>query len=174
MALIVEDGTGLADAESYISVADTIAYLTKFGEDTETTFVAGNVTEQEQWLRQATRYLDTTYHQLWKGSRAHETQALDWPRIGVTDDDGFIIESTVVPIDLIDANAVMGGRAVADTLLSNDLSNGDIIRDKSKVGPLETDITFQSGVSQDNNYRKTRSMLLDLIKGGVGMFSERG
>ena len=31
MALIVEDGTGLANAESYVSVADATTYHTNYG-----------------------------------------------------------------------------------------------------------------------------------------------
>ena len=74
MALVVEDGTGLSTAESYISVADADTYHSDRGNALWT----GTDAVKEEALRQATEYLDATYD--WKGSISLTTQALNWPR----------------------------------------------------------------------------------------------
>ena len=51
MSLVVEDGTGKADAESYISVADADTYHSNRG---NTDWAALTTTEKEQLLRGAT------------------------------------------------------------------------------------------------------------------------
>lgn len=73
MALTTEDGSGLADAESYVSVADCTTYAAAHG-----LAFTGTESEQEAKLRRATQYLDTEY--TFKGERLTQTQALAWPR----------------------------------------------------------------------------------------------
>lgn len=70
MALIVEDGTGLEDADSYASVEDFDAYLEAFG------YVFEGDSE-EIALRRATRLLDVLY--TFNGVPLVEEQALHWP-----------------------------------------------------------------------------------------------
>lgn len=74
MALIVEDGTGLANAESYASVATANAYHTAMGNAAWT----GVDAVKEAALRRATQYLDTRYR--YRGLPLTQTQALAWPR----------------------------------------------------------------------------------------------
>lgn len=77
MALIVEDGTGLPDAESYVSVANCSTYCVKHG----LTFDTAVTADAESALRRATEFLDYTYRQRFPGSRTHRrNQALEWPR----------------------------------------------------------------------------------------------
>lgn len=78
MTLIVEDGTGMVDSESYVSVSDCDAYATNNGLSAWT----GVTAVKEVALRKATRYLDTYYK--WRGARVRTTQALEWPRDGWT------------------------------------------------------------------------------------------
>lgn len=81
MALIVEDGSGLATAESYISVADATAYFALRGNASWATIASDTI--REQLLRQATDYMEGYYGQAWKGLRVGLTQALSWPRADV-------------------------------------------------------------------------------------------
>lgn len=76
MALIVEDGTGLANSESYVAVADLTAYATKWG----LTGFPSDTTKAEVLLRTATRAIDSLYDFI--GDKASDTQALEWPRTG--------------------------------------------------------------------------------------------
>lgn len=84
MALVVEDGTGKANAESYVSAADCAAYAVKLG----LSFPGGETSELskcEAALRRATQWIDMTYCQRFKGHRTYPAtpQALEWPRYEV-------------------------------------------------------------------------------------------
>ena len=71
MPLIVEDGSGLANADSYVSVADCQAYAADHG-----LAFAGEAAALAA-LRNATLYLDGEY--TYCGERATDIQALEWP-----------------------------------------------------------------------------------------------
>lgn len=75
MSLIVEDGSGLSNAESYASVAEADAYHAARGNaDWEA------VDDKEAALRKASDYLTQVYTMEWSGARKSITQSLDWPR----------------------------------------------------------------------------------------------
>ena len=80
MSLIVEDGTGLAGAQSYVSVAEADVY--HLARD-NLAWAALTTSAKEIALRRATDYLGQVYNLSWDGKRTTETQALDWPRLGV-------------------------------------------------------------------------------------------
>jgi len=101
MALVVEDGTGKSNAESYLSVADCDTYHTNMGN----TGWAGDATVKEVALRKATKFLDNKFRLRWKGTRTNEDQALAWPRSNVEDIDGFYYDSDGIPQTLKDATA---------------------------------------------------------------------
>ena len=75
MALIVEDGTGLQNSESYISVSSADDYHAKRG---NTAWAALDAAAKEAFLRRGTEYIDTVY--TFKGHRLKHDQALAWPR----------------------------------------------------------------------------------------------
>src|SRR5262245_25534004 len=110
MTLTTEDGTGLANAESYCSVADADTYHTNFGNTTWT----GSTAAKEIALRKATRWLDVTWNGKWKGRKNTTTQGLDWPRYWAEDADGFSIQPDSVPTRLRDACAEAALRVVVD------------------------------------------------------------
>ena len=84
MSLIVEDGTGKVDAESYQSVSAADTYFSNVGNSLWT----GSTAVKEAALRKATIYLDSTYQ--WQGSIFSLEQSLNWPRLGVYDYQGII------------------------------------------------------------------------------------
>lgn len=132
MALIVEDGTGRTDAESYISVADADARHSNFGNSAWT----GTDAVKESALRKATAYMLQAYRQLWVGNRVkvNPPQALDWPRYGV-EVDGFPVHFDVVPADIANACADLALRALSGDL-NADLTRGVV---RKKIGPIETE-----------------------------------
>lgn len=99
MAFTVEDGTGLAAANSGCSVADADAYHALRGTPAaEWADLAQAVKEQK--LQAATRYVDESGKQdgcHWLGSRATTTQRLAVPRSGLYTPDSLAIASNVVP-----------------------------------------------------------------------------
>lgn len=77
MALIVEDGTGLPDAEAYASVAFCDDYFAARG---NTAWAAMGTPTKEAALRLGCDYMEAVYAQQWAGRRTSATQALSWPR----------------------------------------------------------------------------------------------
>ena len=104
MALIVEDGTGLSDANSYVSVAYADSY-----------FLARNVTAwasltiKEALLIKATDYMEAVYSESWKGTTLLDTQSLSFPRI--------IDDATVYPYRLLKAVCELALKANNGALL---------------------------------------------------------
>ncbi len=172
MALVVEDGTGLANAESYISEADADTYITEHlrdGNTYRTAWVAASSANKEIALRQATDWLDITFAQSWQGQRVNETQALAWPRYGVVDYDGFAIDSDVVPVSIQEACAEMAARGVGEDLFADISSpSGAVKRKRSKVGPLETETEYAGSAEQAKAYTKAAQMIAELLTGGGG------
>lgn len=138
MALVVEDGTGLATAESYISVADADTRATAFGNTAWT----GTDADKEAALRRATAYLEQQYRSRWKGTRLMRAQALSWPRYGAIVD-GWDIPSTEVPTDVANACADLAVRALTATLTADETRA--VVREK--VGPIEVEYSPYSTAS---------------------------
>ena len=147
MALVIEDGTGLSTAEAYISVADADTYHANFTGSSSWTSSTPTTAIKERVLRRGAQVLDDTYILRWKGDRTNKIQALDWPRDSVEDTDGFIVDSATVPVEIQRANAELSLREITETDgVAPDVANDGVIkRKKSKVGPLEQDITYQGG-----------------------------
>lgn len=158
MALIVENGTGLSTAESYISVADADARHTALG-NTDWT---GIDAVKEAALRRATVFMEQNYRQRWKGTRLLRAQALSWPRYGAIVD-GWALESTIVPDDVANACADLALKALAGPLTED--QTRAVIREK--VGPLETEYSAHS--PQGTRYVAVCGSLAPYLSGGAGM-----
>lgn len=123
MALIVEDGTGLANADSYVSVADADIYASAMGHFAWTD-VAVTVEQKEVALRRATQYIDAEY--TFRGSVLDPDQALEWPR-----------EEYSWPIRaVVHACCELAVRGLSTALLS-DVDASSVKREK--VGQIETE-----------------------------------
>lgn len=170
MSLVVEDGSGKTDADSYLSVTDADTYHTNHSGSTD--WSGADTAVKEKALRLATQYLDVRYNGLWKGYRSNEDQALDWPRAYVEDSDGFYYDSDEIPQRLKDATAELALRAVkGDTLLDDIKKPGAIKRKKVKTGPVETETEYVGGYNQVKKYQLIDGLIRPLI--GVGVL-ERG
>ena len=158
MALVTDNGTGQATAESYASVAYADARHTAFGNTAWT----GTDAVKEQALRRATAYMTQAYRGRWTGNRTTAAQALDWPRWGVMLE-GFPVASNAIPADIANACADLALKALADDL-APDLTRA-IIREK--VGPLETEYSAYS--SQATSYRAVDMALAAYLMGSSAM-----
>lgn len=107
MALIIEDGTGKTDAESFATAADYVAYAAKFG-----LTVPATEAEQEANLRNAALQMQTMN---WKGCRAHSDQALSWPRRDAE------VYGEILPSTLIPARIQYGQMALAAEIHKDDV-----------------------------------------------------
>lgn len=135
MTLTVEDGTGLADADSYVSEADCTAYLALHYTSTQlTAWTAASSGDREIWIRNSAQFLFANYRGSWTGQRANELQALDWPRCGARDADDVLIEDDVVPQLVKDAQCELALRASAAALVADVAPSSGSITSESKSG----------------------------------------
>lgn len=132
MAFVVETGAGLANANSYASVADADAYVADRG-------IAGwaalSSTVKQQSLIRGTDYLEQTYRDAWKGYRVTSTQALSWPRSDVIVDT-FPVAANIVPTAVVRACIEMALRASDGDELIADLGQ-QVVRERVDV--IETE-----------------------------------
>ena len=95
MALTVEDGTVVSGAEAYDTIANVSTYAGNIGDATWDALATDAL--REEAARRATRYMEAKWRLRWKGNKTVETQVLSWPRYNVTDEDGFVVDSDIVP-----------------------------------------------------------------------------
>ena len=101
MSVIVETGAGVANANSFASVAAATAYHAARGNA-----AWDNIDDKDAALLKATDNMQAEYHSRWKGVQTHATQPLDWPRWGVCIDGwGNYIASDAIPVEVINACA---------------------------------------------------------------------
>lgn len=134
MSLVVEDGSIVAGAESYVSVADADTYWTARG---NTDWTGLTTAQKEQHLRIATARLDKRYR--WLGTHTNETtQVLEWPRYLIEDHRGRWYDSDEIPQPLKDA--------VCELANQNRIASLDVTRTSRKVlserlGPMSATYT---------------------------------
>lgn len=107
MALIVENGTGMANAESYVSVADATVILQSFPEDVDWEVL--ETSEKEARLKMATQYIDIRYR--FYGIPLNPTvQALQWPRTKNYNNLNTVFVAGVIPVQLKKATSIIAGK----------------------------------------------------------------
>lgn len=158
MALIVEDGTGKPDAESYASVAAADAYHVGRA---NTAWAALDTAAKEVNLRKATDYMLEQYSGSWRGDRVLSTQALDWPRANATLD-GYLLASNIVPKEVIRACCELALKASAGPLTVDETAQ---VKSET-VGPLST--TYADGARQQTKYAAVDNLLRQLLASGSG------
>lgn len=132
--MIVEDGTGVAGANSYASEADFEARAEAMG----VTPSSGDV---EAALVFATAWIDGRYRRRFPGSRTYgREQALQWPRADAFDADGNEIADDEIPGELVAATVEVALRRLSspDSLYPLPASaSGQLKSKRVKLGSLE-------------------------------------
>jgi len=155
MTIRVEDGTIVANANSYVTAAEFVSYESDRG---NTTNAEADTDQIEFALIKGADFLGQKYRHRWKGSRVNSQQALDWPRRGVDVPDFFdpffkqanvpisfqdtlFIGENVVPQEVKDAQI----QVAAATMDSSGISSGVLqpalgrATKREKLGPLEVE-----------------------------------
>ena len=165
MALLTEDGSIVAGAESLCSVATADAFFSNRG---NTAWAALTTAAKEQSLRKATDYMGSRYLDRWKGLIVAESQRLDWPRSGVIVR-GYEISYTTVPDAVKHACAMLAVRASAGELLADEERG---VRSE-KIGPIA--IEYDPASPQAKRYPEVEKLLEPYLAGfsGVNVRLER-
>jgi hypothetical protein len=164
MALIVEDGSIVANANTYVSLADARTRAAILG----VTISATDATAELQ-LQQATLYVDRTYRDRFKGTKVDNDQPLQWPRYDVYIDD-YPIDSDVIPQELIDSEIY----AAAQVEAGNDLyanSDGRSVQLEEVVGAVKVQY-FNNGKSGSQTiFTDIQNTIQVLLDGNGGKYS---
>lgn len=141
MPLVVEDGSGLANANSYCSVADATTYHADRGNSDWAALASDTI--REQLLVKATDHMVRAYRTAWAGSRKTSTQKLDWPRVWVPYPDLSVRYATsYYPAGYFPDNAVPDDVKFACAELALKAAAGPLMPDierltkSESVGPL--------------------------------------
>lgn len=118
--MIVEDGSIVAGADSYISVNDATQYHA--ARLHRASWATADATTQEQALITATQFVDAYIR--FYGSRVSQDQPLEWPRKDVYDRDGRLLPSDEIPQRLKDAVCEQAFAALTTDLSQQDSKAG--------------------------------------------------
>jgi hypothetical protein len=100
LTLVLEDGTGRADATTFLLRAEATSLLE--ASPYASAWQSVDATMQEQCLAEASAWLSRAP---WDGIATYETQALAFPRAGLATRDGYAIASNLMPLWLKQATA---------------------------------------------------------------------
>jgi hypothetical protein len=165
MSLIVENGQGLANAESYISVADADTYHSNRG---NASWASLTTTVKEQLLRKATDYMEQVYRLDFLGYRHTEEQALSFPRDEVQRRDyTYLNQFSFYPNDTVPVELQQACASLALKTVGLDLAP-DIARitKREKVAALE--IEYDSTKPAYVKYRSIDNLLAPFLNSTSG------
>lgn len=137
--LIVEDGTGVANADSYVSVAEADAYHASRG---NTLWAAITLERKEQLLRRASDYLTNTYYGGWIGVAAFNVNLLAWPRNPI-EPRHYGLFDLAVPLPVRQAVAELA--LIANTISLIPQPSNTRGKKRVKFGPIEVEYDSTSG-----------------------------
>lgn len=163
--LIVEDGSGISDSNSYCDLDFALEYCVNHG---YTSWVDMTEDEQKVYLIKGTSFVDNFYE--WKGYKRTSVQSLEFPRNGLIDNNRT--EILGIPNNLkkavIEAAFINLSSEVDNLFVSRD-ENGAIKR--QKVDELEVEYFGESEDSEvEAEYKTTYQVLNKLLK---GLFKEK-
>lgn len=141
MSLIIEDGTGKSDAESYIDLAYLQAYATKRGLDI-TGITEANIIKGQDYFESAYQF---------KGTKLKETQALSFPR--------YINNEVVYPVRVKNAVCELTIKSKSAELLAD----SERLTKREKVGDIEVEYSEYS--KDETNYNFVINLILPWLSG---------
>lgn len=166
MALVVEDGSLVVGANSYVSLADARAFATARGFS-----LPSDDAVLEPLLIKAMDYLESKRAE-YKGTKVESTQALQWPRQDVYID-GFLFDYQAIPVELVSAQVQLAIEQHVNEVELNPTDDGKFIT-KDKTGPLETEFSARYS-SKFPTITAVDRFVAVLLKrgGGFGLKSKR-
>lgn len=141
LSLVVEDGTGKADADAFVDLSVFKTYCEARG------YALGVITDTaiEQAIRRATTYISATIK--WPGIRTFgRAQALALPRKGFSDVEGYPIGENEVPVEVRSATCEAAWAELQRPGALSPTLGGDLQVKVKQVGPLRKEyFSPQSG-----------------------------
>lgn len=162
MALIIEDGTIVANANSYITVDQYVTWAdARFGCDRSTAKTSD--ADVEALILRAMDYFES---QSFKGLKATITQDLQWPRSDVVIDN-YYVDAATIPKEVKNSIYEL---AYAEEVGNSELSTIDRKVSREKVASIEVEYADSSSSTTIN--RAIPNAMKKLLYGG-GMMRVR-
>lgn len=126
--ITVETGSGVTGANSYVSLATFTDFCLNLG---LTTSAGGEMEDEDEEALQKALLRGMAYIESleWKGSKADEDYALEWPRDGVEDRNGYALDNDEIPKQLKNAVCRAAYEEYIDSgCLQKNLERGDLVK----------------------------------------------
>ncbi|QJI29914.1 hypothetical protein HKK55_14760 [Pseudomonas sp. ADAK18] len=133
MALVIENGKVVPDADSFATAAELVTYAMNFGKTIPTDEVA-----QEALLRRAALQMDAMP---WKGRAVSRDQALAWPRAEVKRE-RWILRFDEIPAQVKAGQMALAAEIHADDMINPETKSGAVVSET--VGPISTTFAVAS------------------------------
>lgn len=157
---IVEDGTCVENANSYVSLEEASQYMTnKNRED----WLALTDAEKKASLIKGTQYVDNQF--TWKGRRKYYEQNLAFPRVKLIDLDGFLVEGIPKRLKEAVCEAAFYGYQSSVDLFTTHNENGAVKRQKVDVVEVEFFDSTETAVDYISRYAALDALLRGLYVG---------
>ena len=156
--LIVEDGSVVANADSYQSIVEADAYWAKHASPVAWTGATDAI--KESALRYATQWIDQKF--TWGGDIYTSTQVLDWPRQSCYDDEGRLIADDIVPLAVQQATDEMAKNHI-DAAVNESIARGGGVKSE-KVDVIT--IVYLDWASPETDFPYIKRMLMGLTSTG--------
>jgi len=164
MAFVVEDSTGVPDANAYID----IPFFREYFGDRGVTFTEDDTVIQT-WIVQGTDYIETVFGWRLVGTKKTEEQGLHFPATLAYARDGTLIADDVIPLSLMRACAEYARRAKAGPLMPDPTVSAEgyhVVTTRKKIGPIEKEFRVMGSSGQPiliRSYPAADSLMTSLL-----------
>jgi len=163
MAFIVEDGTGVPNANAYIDVP----FFTEYFETRGVVFTEDEETIKT-WIVQGTDYIEQVFGWRLIGTKMTTEQGLHFPAKFAYTRSGVLLDDNIVPALLMRACAEYARRARTGPLIPDPLTDATgyiVVTTRKKIGPIEKEfqVMGSSGPMLIRSYPQADSLMTDLL-----------
>lgn len=155
MALIIEDGSIVAGAESFALASELVAYAANFGRTIPATEVA-----QESLLRRA--YLQMIALP-WKGGAVSPDQTGAWPRYDVLRN-GWLVASDSIPAQIKAGQMALAAEIYADDLDQPELRKGPVTKNRVEGAVEQQYAAAPSSLSKPASVRQSYAQFVGFLE----------
>lgn len=161
LSLVVEDGTGLENSNSYVTIAEADDYWTLRNEEA-TGWGELSDEAKTRGLILAAQYMDYSYR--WDGDRYSSLQAMSWPRVMFMDRDYRAMFANVIPQRIKDAQCELAREEAVNGSLLPTLDRSGRVQSET-LGPLS--VTYFQDAPGTKQFPLVDLLLADLVLGSV-------
>lgn len=159
--IVVEDGTVVSGSNSYTTVSGITTYATDYGLDA---WSASDITDtmRVQAVFKSMRYLEAL---AWKGTKYSAEQNLEWPRSGVYDKNGYLVDEDTIPQAVINAQCEIAVLCLpgSGVDLQPTYTRDDFLTEVSIAGA-----TTEKWNPNGSTRRPVNTTIMDILKGLIG------